>query len=921
MTTTPRAHRFPRRFPRLAAGFVTGLIAGLVTDLSSAPAHAQSAAAPSLARVADAADVADATIAAIVVGDGRRTTPDDLILTLRLDPGETLRAIGLDDDDTQNKLIERFVRSAAPDGKTTLRLDPPIDFDRLIGSTTTLRLYIDGPRGPRERRLPLIVAPVDTLSETLTLRQIVPEGAPSYTPTLPLRQAGNARLLALVDPDGPWAHRLTETGDALYASGEQSLALTGEDAGLSLAIVRELRPSGARLIQPVSLHPLLLSAFAADLDLVPDDGAPPRFTVPGAWNLDSELLSFPDRFLIERQDNGDLRLTARSREALAELGYPAAPLQLTVERRFAGQRVLQTLRLAAPTHSDAPAPAQQPVVGDTPQTDTPQANPRGSYRILPADPVSFQASPASPPAASPATPPVAATPPTPLAPPAAGQPAATKAARIPSGDITQYQYDALGNRTRLIDPLERSTSTAWDARNRPRTLTQPAPETAGSAPVTRLTWDARDQLTAVTDARGLTTAYAVDGLGRTSRLTSPDTGLAQSAHDAAGNLTSHTDARGQAQTRHYDAANRLVAIVHSGASGLELARVDLSYDQGTNGKGRLTGIDERDAAGKLLSSVAYTYDAQGRLASETRTLPASDARPPGSPPTVATQRTTWQAGGRPASRTLPSGRVIAYTWNDGQLSGLSVSASATASANNTPGAAPRTLVSAVGYHPFGGLKRYTLGNGRTIERRIDSRGRLRDYTLGEATRTLGYDAADRIVAIDDSRDARRNAVYTYDLLDRLTGSAQDGRSQAYRFDPTGNRLERSRTPALGSPATETTTVDPSSNRLLSLAPAGGAMRSFRYDAAGNLVDDGLRQYRYDARGRLNEALLGNASSRYQLDAFGRRVRKDVGSAREIHFHYDTAGHLVAETAADGTPLREFVYLHDTPVAVLVGGGL
>lgn len=603
----------PTRLARQLAA--AGLLGGLFSMLA-VPVNADTGAAAGIARV---------------VADGNPTTADDLIFTLRLDSGETLSAIRLDDDDTQRNLLAQFVRSPTADGRLSLRLTPPMDFDRLIGTPATLRLHIDGPQGSRELALPLAIAPVSALTETLTLRQVIADGAGSWTPRLPLRAAGNARLLAIADDQGAWAHRLSEADDRLQAEGENHLALPVTD--VALAIVRELTPGGQRLIQPVSLQAQSFASLTAELDLLPDvlpdmlpagtSDTPPRFTVPGAWNLDAGALTLSGAptsdlsatFLVERLDNGDLRLTARSLPALSALGYPAAPLRLSLERHGAGQSATQSLRLHGSAASATAAPAAQ-------SSHSGQI----SYRILPATPAEGRAasapggnasnatntaSPASPttspttslspvaptdasakaaaaaaagtasgpspaPRSSPATDKLA-----PLASRADPAPATStplKAARVMSGDITQYQYDALGNRTRVTDPLARSVSTTWDALNRPKTLTQPAPDGNSASPVTQFEYDARDQLTRLTDARNLATRYAIDGLGQTRQLTSPDTGLSQSGYDAAGNLTAYTDARGQVQTRSYDVANRLTTIVHTGATGSQLARVELSYD-------------------------------------------------------------------------------------------------------------------------------------------------------------------------------------------------------------------------------------------------------------------------------------------------------------------------------------------------------
>lgn len=280
----------------------------------------------------------------------------------------------------------------------------------------------------------------------------------------------------------------------------------------------------------------------------------------------------------------------------------------------------------------------------------------------------------------------------------------------------------------------------------------------------------------------------------------------------------------------------------------------------------------------------------------------------------ATQHFVWGPGGRLLRHTYPSGRVLAYTHD---TAGRVVSITATA-----PGGPPRPIVRAARWAPFGDLVAYTLGDGRSRTRIPDAEGRPAALTLGTGTLTLSRDPGGRIVGIADSARPTQNASYAYDGLDRVVrashGDTTHTRTHTYAWDASGNRAARS-TPQ----GSETLAVDPASNRVAARTPAGAvveALRPFRYDAAGNLLADGLRSYAYDARGRLAEAILAGAGVRFTVDAAGRRVRKESADPPDVRFfHYDPDGRLIAETRADGSLLREFVYLGTLPVAVLIGG--
>jgi hypothetical protein len=55
---------------------------------------------------------------------------------------------------------------------------------------------------------------------------------------------------------------------------------------------------------------------------------------------------------------------------------------------------------------------------------------------------------------------------------------------------------------------------------------------------------------------------------------------------------------------------------------------------------------------------------------------------------------------------------------------------------------------------------------------------------------------------------------------------------------------------------------------------------------------------------------------YQVNALGQRVRKS-NSLGDTVFHYDSGGRLIAESYPNGAAKREYLYLGDIPVAVVV----
>jgi len=439
---------------------------------------------------------------------------------------------------------------------------------------------------------------------------------------------------------------------------------------------------------------------------------------------------------------------------------------------------------------------------------------------------------------------------------------------------TQYAYDNQGNVTSVTDPLNRVTAHAYDALNRLLRVTDP-----GSGQ-TQYGYNGLDQLASVTDPRGQVTTYAYDGLSNLSRQVSPDTGTTQNTYDEAGNLLTQTDAKGQVTAYAYDALNRVTSIAFQDGTQQTYA-----YDQGANGIGRLSSITETDAASAVTGLTQHAYDQKGRVVSEVRTING----------TAYTTAYTYDAAGRLAALTYPSGRTVSYSFDAlGRIAQIAT----------TAGTHTQVVVSNVAYQPFGGVKSYTLGNGQTYTRSYDLDGRIASYTLGANPFNLGFDAASRITSINTNN-------YGYDALDRLNQAVLLDKNYGYAYDAVGNRLSKT-----NGTRTDLYTYASTNNQLALITTVpGSAVRVFQTDPNGATVSDGANQYTYDARGRLAQASSAQGFSSYQVNALGQRVRKST-TAGDTVFHYDSRGRLIAESDSGGALKREYLYLNDIPVAVI-----
>lgn len=94
-----------------------------------------------------------------------------------------------------------------------------------------------------------------------------------------------------------------------------------------------------------------------------------------------------------------------------------------------------------------------------------------------------------------------------------------------------------------------------------------------------------------------------------------------------------------------------------------------------------------------------------------------------------------------------------------------------------------------------------------------------------------------------------------------------------------------------------------------------------YGASGQVTQD-IRDssatyvLNVNAAGRnAGASLNGTAVGAYLYNAFGQRVQK-VAGADTIQFVYNSEGHLLLEANTAGVPLREYIWLDDTPVAMV-----
>jgi len=447
---------------------------------------------------------------------------------------------------------------------------------------------------------------------------------------------------------------------------------------------------------------------------------------------------------------------------------------------------------------------------------------------------------------------------------------------------TTHGFDANGETVRSTNGANESTQLGLDALRRVKTITNAANATAS------LSYNTLDAVTQASDFKGVATTYARDALGNATGQSSPDSGLQSTQYNALGLPSAVTDALGQATTIERDLLGRPTLITQAGGATTTL-RYDLSgpaYNQAGQpnaSKGALSEIV--DTSG----TTTYQRDPFGRVTAKTQTLLSGTAR------SVAY---AYATSGLHTSTTYPGGQVLQHVYDaTGQLTGLTW--------------AGQSLVSGITWNPLG----QPTGWSWNLPGATSAIPAIRSYnTAGQLTVTefssYQYNSAGRITSLTqnlwkpgstnplETTLAQADTTWTvqYDTLGRITQMGDNVRTTTYQYDANGNRTASVQTTVTGTTPAASNTLSRTygtaagHNRLLGFAQtttttgSGGTggnsattSVSYQYNAAGDLLGDGLRSYAYDSQGRMESATTGQGTdapkTKYAHNALGQRVFK------------------------------------------------
>ncbi len=467
------------------------------------------------------------------------------------------------------------------------------------------------------------------------------------------------------------------------------------------------------------------------------------------------------------------------------------------------------------------------------------------------------------------------------------------------GRTAQWQWDKLGNPTRMTSPRNHATDMAFDPLNRLVSITSPDTGVATSG------YDVRDNVTSARDALLVQTTFVRNGFGEAIRETSPDRGTSTYYYDTAGALTAAVDGRNQRVDYSRDILGRITAKT---PQGLPAEAVGYAYDSaaiaGSFGVGRLAMVS--DSTGET----RFAYDHRGNLAIKEQGLGTG-------PP--ARLEYGYDRADRIIRIIYPSGRWVGYN-RDGKGRVESVGT------RRKPNDEVESLAAGMTYEPFGPLKsvNYQGGATLTLDWGNDARLATRRIALHDGSNLLdlayAYDADDNIVAIADAAAPAKNVIYAYDnmgRLERVDLAAGALRRTDFRHDLNGNRtaVERRALPNDATPAeTDTYARTSGTNRLASVTTPAGT-RSIAYDGRGNTASETRPAaiavtVAYDGHGRLKSyARSGEPSQSHAYNGLDDRVATTTTGVHKRRFVYDQDGRAIGEYGDSGADVKaEFIWL-------------
>jgi len=296
------------------------------------------------------------------------------------------------------------------------------------------------------------------------------------------------------------------------------------------------------------------------------------------------------------------------------------------------------------------------------------------------------------------------------------------------GQTVTYTYDSKGRVTKKTWSNGRTFTYAYDAHGNVMTATDSETGTV------TMQYDSADRLTKITYPAGRGFMFTYDSCGRLAVRTSLDGAVEQFAYDTSGRLASVSDGNGVTylQNTYDETTGRLARQVNGNGTS-----VSYLYDK----LGRVVSIEHCDADGKIVESLQYCYDADGRC------IRASSL--------LGEERYEYDNDGQLISVRYPDSPSEAFAYD--AVGNRTTANGATYTVNN--------------------LNQYTAvsGGSQSTASAItyDKDGNMTSLTDANGTTTYAYDTLNRLVAVTNTASGIRWSC-RYDVFGNRVSVTDNG---------------------------------------------------------------------------------------------------------------------------------------------------
>ncbi|MFF4990180.1 polymorphic toxin-type HINT domain-containing protein [Streptosporangium saharense] len=491
----------------------------------------------------------------------------------------------------------------------------------------------------------------------------------------------------------------------------------------------------------------------------------------------------------------------------------------------------------------------------------------------------------------------------------------------PGGQWT-YEYDTVGELLKSVDPTGAQTQATYDGLGRQITATIVERVPTPKSLITRMEYDDADNRVKEISPGNRTVTYAVNPAGEVVSVTDPLGAVTRYEYDLAGRETKVIDPLDNSRVTEYDLAGRQTVVKDLNDGNVTQRTFGTGYDVAgnpitdTSGEGHIVQrvYDATNSLVELVEPVAsgqsitttFGYDATGELTRSTDGrgntvwhtynilgLPESTIEPETQAhpqPADRTWTSAYDATGQVTSVMAPGGvRVDRQYDHLGRLTKESGTGAQVTTPDRIYGydlAGRETALGdyALEYNDRGLLTKVSRGTTQTAAFTYDDMGNVTQRVDAAGTATFGWDNDDRLKTAVEPVTAR-SFTYGYDLADRLV---------------TLNSANPVNAQAFGYDAMDRIT----SHTLKNSSGTQIAKITYGWDKDDNLTSKttsgtagaGANTYGYDQAGRLTswKAPNGNVTA-YEWDASGNRTKAGTKT-----FSYDERNRLTSGGGVDYT---------------------